>query len=277
MLNKNIVPHQLEIDDPLIISHKKFQSRLMLGTGKYRNFSEAKESIDTSGCEILTVAVRRAQNTNMNGIQSLLKGLDWKKIWLMPNTAGCQTAEEAIRVAFLGREICKNLGYQNNNFIKLEVIPDPKYLLPDGLGTLMAAEYLVTQTFTILPYMNADPVLAKQLENIGCSTVMPLGSPIGSGQGIKNLYNIKIIIENADVPVIIDAGIGTPSQAAAAMECGAGGILTNTAIAKAKSAKTMAHAMKLGVLAGRLAFQAGQVKMERYAQPSSTVKGLVNL
>jgi len=200
--------------DPLIIGHKKFLSRLMLGTGKYQSFREAKESILVSGCEILTVAVRRAQSSNVEGINNLLNGLDWSKIWLMPNTAGAQTAEEAVRLAFMGREILKNLNYTNNNFIKLEVIPDPKHLLPDSLGTLTGSEYLVNNGFDILPYINADPVLAKQLESIGCVTVMPLGSPIGSGQGLKNLYNIEIIVENSKVPVIVDAGIGSPSQAA---------------------------------------------------------------
>ena len=262
-------------NDILTIKNKTFHSRLMLGTGKYKNFQEAKSSIYASGCEILTVAVRRAQNLNVHGINSLMNGLDWKKIWLMPNTAGCQTAEEAIRVSFLGREIIKNLGYADNQFIKLEVIPDPKYLLPDGLGTLTAAEYLVKNGFVILPYINADPILAQQMENIGCATVMPLGSPIGSGQGIKNSYNISIIIENANVPVIIDAGISSPSQAALAMEMGAGGVLTNTAIAKAHNSILMAEAMKLGVLAGRNAFNAGQIKVAQYAQPSSTTVGLL--
>ena len=261
-------------EDALIIGNKKFQSRLMLGTGKYKNFKEAKDSIYASGCEILTVSVRRAQNLNVSGIGKLMRGLDWTKIWLMPNTAGSQTAEEAIRLAFLGREMLKNLNYDDNQFIKLEVIPDPKYLLPDGLGTLTAAEYLVKNGFTILPYINADPILAKQMENVGCATVMPLGSPIGSGQGIKNYYNIEIIIENAKVPVIIDAGIGTPSQAALSMEMGAGGVLTNTAVAKAQNSVSMANAMRLGVLGGRLAFQAGRVTPERYAQPSSTTIGL---
>ena len=181
-------------NDPLIISGRTFSSRLMLGTGKYQNFQEAKESILLSGCEILTVAVRRAQSSNVEGIDRLLNNLDWTKIWLMPNTAGCQTSEQSIRLAFLGRELLKNLNYIDNNFLKLEVISDPKYLLPDSLGTITAAEYLCNKNFDILPYINADPVLAKQLEDIGCATVMPLGSPIGSNQGLKNLYNIKILI-----------------------------------------------------------------------------------
>jgi thiazole synthase len=260
--------------DPLIIGHKKFLSRLMLGTGKYQSFREAKESILVSGCEILTVAVRRAQSSNVEGINNLLNGLDWSKIWLMPNTAGAQTAEEAVRLAFMGREILKNLNYTNNNFIKLEVIPDPKHLLPDSLGTLTGSEYLVNNGFDILPYINADPVLAKQLESIGCVTVMPLGSPIGSGQGLKNLYNIEIIVENSKVPVIVDAGIGSPSQAAQAMEIGASGILANTAIAKAKFSQNMAYAMKLGVEAGRIGYLSGRIETSKYATPSSPIKGI---
>ena len=261
-------------EDPLTIGKKQFSSRLMLGTGKYQNFQEARESILTSGCEILTVAIRRAQNSNVGGIGNLLNGLDWKKIWLMPNTAGSQTAEEAVRLAFMGREVLKNLDYTDNNFIKLEVIPDPKHLLPDSLGTLTGAEYLVKNNFDVLPYMNADPVLAKQLESIGCVTVMPLGSPIGSGQGLKNLYNIKIIVENSNVPVIVDAGIGSPSQAAEAMEIGSDGILANTAIAKAKYAQGMAYAMKLAVLAGRIGYISGRMEISHYAKPSSPIIGI---
>ena len=261
-------------EDPLTIGKKQFSSRLMLGTGKYQNFQEARESILTSGCEILTVAIRRAQNSNVGGIGNLLNGLDWKKIWLMPNTAGSQTAEEAVRLAFMGREVLKNLDYTDNNFIKLEVIPDPKHLLPDSLGTLTGAEYLVKNNFDVLPYMNADPVLAKQLESIGCVTVMPLGSPIGSGQGLKNLYNIKIIVENSNVPVIVDAGIGSPSQAAEAMEIGSDAILANTAIAKAKYAQGMAYAMKLAVLAGRIGYISGRMEISHYAKPSSPIIGI---
>jgi thiazole synthase len=261
--------------DPLRIGNKQFKSRLMLGTGKYRSLEDAKQSIINSGCQILTVAVRRAQNSTIQSMGSLIHGLDWSQIWLMPNTAGCQTAQEAIRVAFLGREIVKNLGFEDNNFTKLEVIPDPKYLLPDGLGTLLASEYLISKGFIILPYINADPILAKHLENTGCATVMPLGSPIGSGQGLKNMANIQIIVENANVPVIVDAGIGSPSQAAKAMELGADGILVNTAVAKAQDSPRMAYAMKLSVVAGRLAFQAGQIQPTQYAQPSSPISGLL--
>jgi len=262
------------LDDPLTISNRQFSSRLMLGTGKYKNFQEAEEAILLSNCEILTVAIRRAQSSNIEGIDKLLNNLDWTKIWLMPNTAGCQTSEQAIRLAFLGQELLKNLNYVDNNFLKLEVISDPKYLLPDSLGTITAAEYLCNKKFDILPYVNADPIIAKQLEEVGCATVMPLGSPIGSNQGLKNLYNIKIIIEGSKVPVIVDAGIGSPSEASQAMELGAAGILTNTAIAKANSPKDMAYAMKLAVLAGRLGYLAGKATTLDFAQPSSPTIGL---
>lgn len=265
---------QIPENDNLIISNKHFSSRLMLGTGKYKNFQEANDAILASNCEILTVAVRRAQTSSVESIDKLLETLDWKKIWLMPNTAGCQTAEQAIRLAFLGREISKNLNYSDNNFIKLEVIPDPKYLLPDSVGTLTAAEYLVSKNFDVLPYINAEPVLAKQLEELGCATVMPLGSPIGSNKGLKNLYNINIIIEGANIPVIVDAGIGSPSQAAQAMELGADGVLTNTAIAKANSPVDMAYGMKLAVQAGRVGYLAGKAKIMTTAQPSSPISGI---
>ena len=261
-------------NDNLVISNQQFSSRLMLGTGKYKNFQEANDAILASNCEILTVAIRRAQNSSVESIDNLLDKLDWTKIWLMPNTAGCQTSEQAIRLAFLGREILKNLNYADNNFIKLEVIPDPKYLLPDSIGTLTAAEYLVNKNFDILPYINAEPILAKQLEELGCATVMPLGSPIGSNKGLKNLYNIKIIIEGSNIPTIIDAGIGSPSQAAEAMEIGADGVLTNTAIAKANSPKDMASGMKLAVIAGRLGYLAGKAQSLTIAEPSSPTFGI---
>ena len=261
-------------NDPLIIANRQFFSRLMLGTGKYKSFQEAKNAIQSSNCQILTVAIRRAQSSSVSGVDKLLNNLDWSKIWLMPNTAGCKTSEQSIRLAFLGRELLKNLNYVDNNFLKLEVISDPKYLLPDSLGTITAAEYLCNRRFDILPYINADPILAKQLEELGCVTVMPLGSPIGSNQGLKNLYNIKIIVESAKVPVIVDAGIGSPSQASEAMEIGVDGVLTNTAIAKANSPENMASAMKFGVIAGRLGYLAGRAKILDFAQPSSPIIGL---
>lgn len=265
---------RLDNDRPLIIANRSFQSRLMTGTGKYRNFDQMRQSITASGCEIVTVAVRRVQ-TSAPGHEGLAEALDWSKIWMLPNTAGCKTAEEAIRVARLGREMAKLLGQEDNNFVKLEVIPDAKYLLPDPIGTLEAAEQLVKEGFAVLPYINADPLLAKRLEEVGCATVMPLGSPIGSGQGIKNTANIQIIIENAKVPVVVDAGIGTPSEAAQAMEMGADALLINTAIAQAENPAMMARAMGLAAEAGRMAFLAGRIPVKVYASPSSPPTGTI--
>ncbi len=265
----------LLLDPPLIIAGRTFTSRLMTGSGKYRNFDEMRQSIIASGCEIVTVAVRRIQ-TQAPGHEGLAEALDWTQIWMLPNTAGCQTAEEAVRVARLGREMAKLLGQEDNNFVKLEVIPDAKYLLPDPIGTLEAAEQLVKEGFAVLPYINADPLLAKRLEDAGCATVMPLGSPIGSGQGIRNAANIQIIIENAKVPVVVDAGIGTPSEAAQAMEFGADALLVNTAIAQAQNPAAMARAMGLATVAGRLAYLSGRIPVKAYASASSPLTGLVN-
>jgi thiazole synthase len=260
--------------DSLTIAGRCFRSRLMTGTGKYRSFEAMRASVAASGCEIVTVAVRRVQ-TNAPGHAGLAEALDWQKIWMLPNTAGCQTAEEAIRVARLGREMAKLLGQEDNNFVKLEVIPDLKYLLPDPIGTLEAATQLVKEGFAVLPYINADPLLAKRLEEVGCATVMPLGSPIGSGQGIRNAANIQIIIENAKIPVVVDAGIGAPSEAAQAMEMGADALLINTAIAQAQNPAAMGRAMAMAAVAGRLAYHAGRIPMQTYASPSSPLTGTV--
>ncbi|MFB2978270.1 FAD-dependent oxidoreductase [Microseira sp. BLCC-F43] len=261
-------------DRPLTIAGKTFNSRLMTGTGKYRNIEEMQQSIAASGCQIVTVAVRRVQS-NAPGHEGLAEALDWTKIWMLPNTAGCKTADEAIRVARLGREMAKLLGQEDNNFVKLEVIPDAKYLLPDPIGTLAAAEQLVKEGFAVLPYINADPMLAKRLEEVGCATVMPLGSPIGSGQGLKTVANLEIIIENAGIPVVVDAGIGTPSEAAQAMELGADALLINTAIAQAKNPPAMAKAMNLASLAGRLAYLAGRIPVKSKASASSPLTGTI--
>jgi thiazole synthase len=261
-------------DSRLIIAGKTFQSRLMTGTGKYRSIEEMQQSVVASGCEIVTVAVRRVQNKTP-GHEGLAEALDWTKIWMLPNTAGCQTAEEAIRVARLGREMAKILGQEDNNFVKLEVIPDAKYLLPDPIGTLEAAEKLVQEGFAVLPYINADPMLAKRLEDVGCATVMPLAAPIGSGQGLKTTANIQIIIENAKIPVVVDAGIGAPSEAAQAMELGADALLINSAIALAQNAPAMARAMNLAAVAGRLAYLAGRMPMKDYASASSPLTGKI--
>ena len=255
--------------DTLKIGDKSFNSRLMLGTGKYRTPNDAISSIKNSECEIVTVAIRRLPLDLKNDTTNFLTGLNWQKLWLLPNTAGSQTAEEAIRMAFLGHELACQLGQEDNFFVKLEVISDPKYLLPDPIGTLKAAEFLVKKGFTVLPYINADPMLALHLEDLGCATVMPLASPIGSGQGLNNLANIQIIIENANIPVIVDAGIGTPSEATKAMEIGADGILLNTAIAQSNIPGKMASAMNLGIKAGRLAYLAGRMERKYYAQASS--------
>lgn len=263
--------------DQLKIGNKFFSSRLMLGTGKYRTTVDALDSIETSDCEIVTVAIRRLPTDLKNDSTSFLNQLNWQKLWLLPNTAGSQTAEEAIRMAFLGHELACQLGQEDNFFVKLEVISDPKYLLPDPIGTLKAAQFLIKKGFTVLPYINADPMLALHLEDLGCATVMPLGSPIGSGQGLSTLSNIQIIIENSNIPVIVDAGIGTPSEAAQAMEIGADGVLLNTAVAQAKNSAQMAQAMNLSVKAGRLGYLAGRMDKKYYAEPSSPLEQISKL
>ena len=260
--------------DPLVIGGRSFQSRLMTGTGKYPSLACMQASLASSGCEIVTVAVRRVQS-QAAGHEGLMEAIDWQRIWMLPNTAGCATAEEAIRVARLGRELAKLAGQEDNTFVKLEVIPDSRHLLPDPIGTLQAAEQLVKEGFTVLPYINADPLLAKHLEDAGCATVMPLGSPIGSGQGIRNAANIGLIIENARVPVVVDAGIGVPSEAAQAMEMGADALLINSAIALAGHPQAMARAMALAAEAGRMAFQAGRLPMRPQASASSPRGGRI--
>tara|TARA_Y100001968_G_scaffold326274_1_gene369026 strand:+ start:211 stop:1005 length:795 start_codon:yes stop_codon:yes gene_type:complete len=254
-------------DSYLQIGEKRFSSRLMVGTGKYQSSKDMIESLSKSESEIITVAVRRI-NKNQNK-ESLLEKIDWNKFWMLPNTAGCTNSDEAVRIALLGRELAKLSGQEDNNFIKLEVIPDKKYLLPDPIETLKAAEILIKKGFVVLPYINADPILAKKLEEIGCATVMPLGSPIGSGQGLLNLSNISIIIENSKIPVIIDAGIGVPSEASQAMELGADGVLINSAIALADNPPLMAKAINYGVKAGRQAFLAGRIDKQNFAIASS--------
>ena len=260
--------------DPLVIGGRSFRSRLMTGTGKYPSLAAMQASLKASDCEIVTVAVRRVQS-QAAGHAGLLETIDWQRIWMLPNTAGCATAEEAIRVARLGRELAKLAGQEDNCFVKLEVIPDTRHLLPDPFGTLAAAEQLVKEGFTVLPYINADPLLAKRLEEAGCATVMPLGSPIGSGQGIRNAANIALIIENAKVPVVVDAGIGVPSEAAQAMEMGADALLINSAIALAGDPPAMARAMAMACEAGRSAFHAGRLPIRTNANPSSPEVGRV--
>ena len=258
----------------LTIGSKIFKNRLMLGTGKYKSIEDMNRSLEISKTEIVTVAVRRIQNQSLK-TENLLNLIDWKKYWMLPNTAGCKTADEAVRVAKMGRELAKIAGQEENNFVKLEVIPDQRHLLPDPIETLKASEELIKDNFLVLPYINADPLLAKRLEEAGCATVMPLGSPIGSAQGLKNESNISIIIENSSIPVVIDAGLGVPSEASQAMELGADAVLINSAIALSNNAPLMANAMNLGVQAGREAFLAGRLTAKNIASPSSPTSGVV--
>lgn len=254
--------------DEFVICGKTFHSRLMVGTGKFSDFEVMNKTHEKSGAEIVTVAIRRV-DLSAQGHVGLLDAIDIKKYWILPNTAGCQTKDEAVRIAKLSRA----MGI--NNWVKLEVIPDPKYLLPDPIATLEAAKELVEDGFVVLPYINADPVLAKRLEEIGCVTVMPLGSPIGTGQGIKTFANIDIIIKQSNVPVIVDAGIGVPSEASQVMEMGADAVLVNTAIACAEDPLLMAEAFKLGVEAGRKAYLAGRIPVKEYASASSPLQGII--
>ena len=256
------------MDDKLVIAGKEFHCRLFLGTGKYRTFEEMNGAFEAAGVEIVTVALRRLDLSDPNK-KTLLDEIDWSKYTILPNTAGCRTADEAVRTAQLARA----MGL--SNWVKLEVIPDPVYLLPDPIGTLEAAERLVAEGFVVLPYINDDPVLAKRLEEAGCATVMPLASPIGSGQGMVNFEQVKIIIEQAKVPVVVDAGIGAPSDAALAMELGASACLVNTAVALAQDPVVMAEAMRMGIDAGRQAYLAGRIPKKAYASASSPLEGVV--
>jgi thiazole synthase len=256
-------------DAPLTIGGKQFNSRLMLGTGKYRNHAEMLAAFESSGTEIITVALRRIDFDDPES-RGVLERVDWSRFQILPNTAGCATAAEAIRIARLAR----SMGL--SDWVKLEVIPDPVYLFPDPIGTLEAARVLVDEGFTVLPYISDDPVLARQLEEAGCATVMPLAAPIGSGQGLVHFDRIKVIIEQASVPVVVDAGIGAPSDAALAMEIGADAVLVNTAIARAGDPAAMARAMRLGVEAGRLAALAGRIPKQAVATASSPTTGIVS-
>jgi thiazole synthase len=254
------------MDDTLTIAGRSFDSRLILGTGKYETFELMRAAVEASAAEMVTVAVRRIDfDEPGEDITSFLP----EGILLLPNTSGCETAEEAVRMAKLAR------AGGLPDWIKLEVIPDPRYLLPDPLETLKAAEALVADGFTVLPYMLPDPVLAKRLEEAGCATVMPLAAPIGTGRGLKLRDSIRIMIEQADVPVVVDAGLGAPSHAAEAMELGADAVLVNTAIARADDTAAMARAFRLAVEAGRAARLAGIMDEQETAVPSSPVGGTV--
>lgn len=257
-------------NDPLIIANNPFTSRLMLGTGKYPDFTVMREAIEASGAEIVTVSIRRVELKSA-GHDGLLDALDWDRFQLLPNTAGCRTAAEAVRVAKLAR------ATTGTNWVKLEVIPDARYLLPDSTGTLRAAEELVGEGFTVLPYVQPDAVLARQLEAVGCATIMPLASPIGSGRGLQNAALIATVLDGAAVPIVVDAGLGVPSEAAAALELGADAVLVNTAVAEARDPVAMARAFALGVQAGRAAFLAGRMAKRETSSPSSPEMGVVRL
>lgn len=256
-------------DDSFLIAGKRYQSRLLVGTGKYKNLEETRLAIEASGAEIVTVAIRRTNIGKNAGEPNLLDVISPDKYTILPNTAGCYSAEEAVRTCRLAREL---LG--GHNLVKLEVLADQKTLFPNVAETYIAVEILVREGFEIMVYTNDDPIAAKRLEEMGCAAVMPLAAPIGSGLGIRNPYNILTIVENANIPILVDAGVGTASDAALAMELGCGGVLMNTAIAEAKNPILMASAMRKGIQAGREAFLAGRMPRKRFASASSPIDGL---
>jgi thiazole synthase len=260
------MPYNL-LDDPLVLGGRPFRSRLIVGTGKYSSFALMKQALEMSGAEMVTVAVRRV-NLNDKSAESLLDYIDPARFTLLPNTAGCYTAEDAIRIANLGREAGLS------DWVKLEVIGDEKTLFPDTEALLTATKILVKDGFVVLPYTNDDPVMARKLEDAGAAAVMPLGAPIGSGMGIQNPANLQIMMESISVPVIVDAGVGTASDATIAMELGSDAVLMNTGIAAATDPVAMAEAMKLAVQAGRLAYKAGRMPKKLYASASSPLQGI---
>jgi thiazole synthase len=266
-------------DKPLVVGKFRFTSRLITGTGKYLSLELMRECLDASDCEVTTVAVRRERLVDKQG-RNILDFLDLKKLTILPNTAGCFSAEDAIRHARLARELLGNLGNPGAEWVKLECLGDPKTLLPDPIDTLKATEQLVKEGFTVLVYTTDDPILARRLKQAGAASVMPAGSPIGSGQGILNPNSIRIILEylkdgDPDYPVIVDAGVGAASDVSVAMELGCDGVLLNTAIAHAQDPLRMAHAMKHACTAGRLSYLAGRIPKKLYAQASSPMEGRI--
>jgi thiazole synthase len=255
-------------DQPFVLAGRQFNSRLIVGTGKYRDFAETRAAIDASGAEIVTVAVRRVNITDPNK-ENLLDYIDPRRYQILPNTAGCYNVEEAVRTCRLAREA--GVG----DLVKLEVIGDQATLFPDVPATIEAAKILVREGFKVLPYITDDPVACLKLAEIGCAAVMPLAAPIGSGMGIRNPFNLRIILEQARVPVIVDAGVGSASDAAEAMELGCDGLLINSAIAGAKDPIAMAQAMKLAIEAGRLSYLSGRIEMKLYATASSPLNGMI--
>jgi thiazole synthase len=261
-------PDPVVEDDPLVVAGRRYRSRLLVGTGKYKDFEQTARAIEASGAEIVTVAVRRVNVTDRNQ-PMLVDYVDPGRYTYLPNTAGCYSATEAVRTLRLAREAG---GW---DLVKLEVLGDQKTLFPDMIETLAAAELLIAEGFKVMVYCGDDPILAKRLEDLGCVAIMPLAAPIGSGLGIQNPVNIRLIVEQAKVPVLVDAGVGTASDASVAMELGCDGVLMNTAIAEARDPIRMARAMKLAVEAGRLAYLAGRMPKKRYADPSSPLAGLI--
>ena len=259
---------RMTMEDKLVIQGIEFKSRLWVGTGKYKDFEETARAIEASGADVVTVAVRRVNITDRKS-ENLLDFIDPKKYKILPNTAGCYTVEDALRYSRLAREAGVS------EMIKLEVIGDEKTLFPDVIGLLEATRILAKEGFIVFPYTNDDPIMAKRLADAGAAAVMPLAAPIGSGLGIRNPYNLKIILETINLPVVVDAGVGTASDVAIAMELGCDAVLLNTAIAGAKDPIAMAEAMKHGVLAGRLAFKAGRIPRKLYATASSPIEGML--
>jgi thiazole synthase len=260
------------MNEKLIIAGKSYHSRLLVGTGKYKNFSETKAAVEASGAEIITIAIRRSNIGQNPNEPSLLEILPPSKYTLLPNTAGCYSAEDAVRTLRLARELL-----DGHSLVKLEVLGDPQSLYPNVIETIAAARTLVAEGFQVMVYTSDDPIIAKQLEDIGCVAIMPLASLIGSGMGILNPWNLQLIMERVQVPVIVDAGVGTASDAAIAMELGCDGVLMNTAIAAAQQPVLMASAMKQAVEAGRSAYLAGRMPKKLYsASPSSPTAGIIN-
>jgi thiazole synthase len=260
------------MNDKLIIAGKSYNSRLLVGTGKYKDFTETKAAVETSGAEIITIAIRRSNIGQNPNELSLLEVLPPSKYTLLPNTAGCYSAEDAVRTLRLARELL-----DGHSLVKLEVLGDPQSLYPNVIETIAAAKTLVAEGFQVMVYTSDDPIIAKQLEDIGCVAIMPLASLIGSGMGILNPWNLQLIMERVQVPVIVDAGVGTASDAAIAMELGCDGVLMNTAIAGAQQPVLMAAAMKQAVEAGRSAYLAGRMPKKLYsASPSSPTAGIIN-
>jgi thiazole synthase len=269
----NALPHTVSSaidDDPLVIAGRRYTSRLLTGTGKFADLEQTRRATEAAGAQIVTVAIRRTNIGQDRDAPNLLDVLSPKKYTILPNTAGCYSADDAVRTCRLARELL-----DGHALVKLEVLGDEKTLFPDVVQTLKAAELLVADKFDVMVYTSDDPILAKRLEEIGCVAVMPLAAPIGSGLGIQNRWNILEIVENAKVPVLVDAGVGTASDAAIAMELGCDGVLMNTAIAGARDPVLMASAMKHAIIAGREAFRAGRIPRKRYASASSPIDGTI--